>query len=127
MFTDTLKDIEEARAKLAALEAAAAADLDKELVSLPSRYGFADAKAFLAAFKAANGSSKKPRGKKAKAAAPGGSKRRQRATITDETRAEVKKLTEAGRTGLEIAKAVGISLPSVQNVKKALGLVKKKK
>jgi hypothetical protein len=29
-----------------------------------------------------------------------------------------------GRTGAEIAKAVRISLPSVQNIKKALGLVK---
>jgi DNA-binding CsgD family transcriptional regulator len=38
-------------------------------------------------------------------------------------RAEVKKLFEAGQTGAEIANAVGISLPSVQNVKKALGLV----
>lgn len=127
MFTDTLKEIEEARAKLATLEAAAADDLKKELLTLPARYGFADGKAFIAAFKAANGDTGKPRGRKAKAAAPAASKTRKRATITDETRAEVKKLTEAGKTGLEIAKAVGISLPSVQNVKKALGLVKKKK
>ena len=31
-----------------------------------------------------------------------------------------------GKTGAEIAKAAGISLPSVQNIKKALGLVKKR-
>jgi DNA-binding CsgD family transcriptional regulator len=37
----------------------------------------------------------------------------------------VKKLVKAGKSGSQIAKAVGISLPSVQNVKKALGLVKK--
>jgi DNA-binding CsgD family transcriptional regulator len=42
-------------------------------------------------------------------------------------RAEVKKLVSEGRTGGEIAKAVGISLPSVQNIKKALGLVGKRK
>lgn len=127
MFTDHLKEIDATRAKLAALEAAAASDLNKELVSLPTRYGFSDAKAFLAAFKAANGGSNKTRGKKTKVAGPAGSKRRKRATITDEMRAEVKKLTEGGKTGAEIAKTVGISLPSVQNVKKALGLVKKKK
>ena len=46
--------------------------------------------------------------------------------LTDATRAQVKKLVEAGKTGSEIAKAVGVSLPSVHNIKKALGLVKKK-
>jgi DNA-binding CsgD family transcriptional regulator len=33
-------------------------------------------------------------------------------------------LSEQGKTGEEIAKALGISAPSVQNVRKALGLVK---
>ncbi len=47
--------------------------------------------------------------------------------ITDDTRAEVKKLVEAEKTGAEIAKALKISLPSVQNIKKALGLVRKQK
>ena len=39
-------------------------------------------------------------------------------------RAEVKSMVEAGKTGTEIVAALGISLPSVQNIKKALGLVK---
>jgi hypothetical protein len=51
-------------------------------------------------------------------------KRRRRAVITDETRSSVKKLVGSGKTGTQIAKALGISLPSVQNIKKALGLVK---
>lgn len=51
-------------------------------------------------------------------------KKSKRAVINAEVRAEVKKLVESGRTGAEIAKAVGISLPSVQNIKKALGLVR---
>jgi ParB/RepB/Spo0J family partition protein len=46
-----------------------------------------------------------------------------RAIITDETRAMVLKLHRNEKTGPEIAKAVGISLPSVQNIKKQLGLV----
>jgi ParB/RepB/Spo0J family partition protein len=50
--------------------------------------------------------------------------RKKRTTITDDTRSEVRRLYEAGRTGAEIAAAVGISLPSVQNIKKALGFVK---
>jgi hypothetical protein len=53
-------------------------------------------------------------------------KRRKRAVITEAMRAEVKKMSAAGKTGKEIAKAVGVSLPSVQNIKKALGLVKKR-
>jgi len=47
--------------------------------------------------------------------------------INDATRATVKKLVEAGKTGAQIAKEVRISLPSVQNIKKALGLVKARK
>ncbi len=60
-----------------------------------------------------------------KPAAPAKKKRRKRAVITDDTRDQVQKLVKAGKSGAEIARAVGISLPSVQNVKKALGLVKK--
>ena len=69
------------------------------------------------------GKSKTAKAANAKSAS---TKRRKRATITDEIRAEVKKLVGAGKTGGEIARSVGISLPSVQNVKKALGLVRKK-
>ena len=43
------------------------------------------------------------------------------------TRARVKKLVQAGKSGSQIAKAVGISLPSVHNIKKALGLVKSRR
>jgi hypothetical protein len=63
------------------------------------------------------------RGRPSKAT-PSRVKRRKRSIITDETRASVKKLVESGKTGSQIAKTLGISLPSVQNIKKALGLVK---
>jgi hypothetical protein len=36
----------------------------------------------------------------------------------------VKRLVESGKTGAQIARTLRISLPSVQNIKKALGLVK---
>ena len=61
--------------------------------------------------------------KPGKAKAAGGGRRRKRAKITDETREQVKKMVAEGKTGAEIAKTVGISLPSVQNIKKAAGLV----
>ena len=64
-------------------------------------------------------------GRPKKAAAA--SKTRKRAKITAAIRARVKKLLQAGKSGSKIAEAVGISLPSVQNIKKAAGLVKSRK
>ncbi len=128
MLTDTLKELAAAKAKVAELETSVAAEIRSELQALPARYGFANAAAFVAAVKAASGKrrGRKPGTGKAGAAKIAG-KRRKRAKITDAIRAEVKTLVEAGKTGNEIAKAVGISLQSVQNVKKQLGLVGKKK
>lgn len=127
MVTDKIKELEAARAKLASLEQSIAAELNNELAALPAKFGFASAADFIAAVKAATGAGGKRRGRKAgKAAKAGGKKRRTRAVITDETRAQVKKLVADGKTGGEIAAALKISLPSVQNIKKALGLVKKR-
>jgi len=142
MVTDKLKELEAARAKLASLEQSIASELNKELASLPAKYGFASVEEFASAVRAASGARAsapapkaaarrrgRPAGstaKKAAAAAPSGGKRRKRAVITDETRTQVKKMVEGGKTGAEIAKNLGISLPSVQNIKKALGLVKER-
>ena len=108
MFTDKIKELTAAKARVAELEQSIASELNRELAGLPAKFGFSDVKSFVGAVKAA---------------AP--VKRRKRARITDATRAEVKKLVEAGKTGNQIAKAVGISLPSVAKIKKALGLVRK--
>jgi len=128
MISDKLKALADARAKVAALEAAIVEERNRELAALPALYGFADVNAFAAAVRAAGG---KRRGRKARAGQPAdaiapGRRRRTRARITDETRAELKKLVEQGKTGSEIAQALGISLPSVANIKKALGLTKKR-
>lgn len=132
MVTDKIKELEATRAKLVNLEQSIADELNKELAALPAKYGFESAAAFAKAVQAAGGGGggrrgRKP-GKKAKTGGRGGpgKKRRSRAVITDETRAQVKKLVGDGKTGGEIAKALKISLPSVQNIKKALGLVKKR-
>ena len=100
-----------------------ARDIHEELAVLPKQFGFSSVGHFLRAVrKAASGGGKKHGRKKArKTAAP---RLRKRAKITNATRAKVKKLVKAGKTGGQIAKAVGISLPSVQNIKKALGLVR---
>jgi len=135
MVTDKIKELEAARAKLASLEQSIAEELNKELAALPAKYGFASTSEFVQAVNAAAGGGRgrggrrgRPPGSTAKAAPAkkGGRKRRTRAVITDETRAQVKKMVDAGRTGAEIAQTLKISVPSVQNIKKALGLVKER-
>ena len=131
MLTDKLKALQATKAKLAELQESVAAELNKELAALPARYGFDNVPAFVKAVQnASRGGGKAPRAAaKSSSAKPasGGGKRRKRAVITPETRAKVKAMVEDGKTGGEIAKAVGISLPSVQNIKKALGLVEERK
>jgi DNA-binding NarL/FixJ family response regulator len=125
MVTKQIKQLEAAKANLARLQNAVSKHLQKELAGLPHAYGFDSLKAFFRAVTAAAGG--KAAGSSGTARKAGGKKRRKRAVITDATRAAVKKLAEAGKSGAEIAKEVGISLPSVQNIKKALGLVKARK
>ena len=134
MVTQKIKELEATKAKIASLEKSIASQISKELAALPRKYGFASLLAFTKAVKAAFGPSRSGgKRRKKKAGRPagrkdsrkkGGAKRRRRAVITDATRAEVKRLVEAGKTGGEIAKSLKISLPSVQNIKKALGLIK---
>jgi hypothetical protein len=122
MVTDKIKQLEATKAKLEKLEGEIAASLKRELASLPQKFGFASVGDFVDAVLSASGG----RGR-SKAGKAGGKARRRRAVITASTHAEVKKLVEAGKTGAEIAKTVGISVPSVHNIKKSLGLVKARK
>lgn len=135
MFNEQLAKIEKAKAEIAAAEAKLAADRVTALAKLPSDFGFDNLNAFIKAVKAAYGKGgktlkakgkpgRKPKAAAAKApkAAKGG--KGKRAKITDEVKAQVKAMAEAGKTGQEIAKVLGISAPSVQNIKKAFGLVK---
>jgi len=118
MVTTKTKELEAARAKFAKLEQEVAAERANELSALPAKYGFDSVAAFIKALKGnAGGSGRK--------VSPTG--RRTRAVITADTKSKVKSLTVAGKTGAEIAKAVGISVPSVQNIKKELGLTKARK
>ena len=128
MLTDKIKELEVAKAKVQELESKIVAERPQELAALPGRYGFDSVNAFMKAVKeaVASAGASSRRGRKAKkaAAAPRKEKARKRARITDETKAQVKEMVVAGKSGAEIAAKLGISLPSVQNIKKALGLVK---
>ena len=88
----------------------------RELRSLPGQYGFGSMAAFI---KELHRAEKAAGGKR-------GGGRRKRAKITPETKQKVKALVAAKKTGRAIAAQLGISLPSVQNIKRELGLVKKR-
>jgi hypothetical protein len=123
MVTKQIKELEATKAKIVVLEKSIAKRLHRELASLHKTYGYGSLNEFVKALKASTGAHGKTRRfKPSKSVAK--AKRRKRAIINDDTRANVKKLVEAGKTGSQIAKALSISLPSVQNIKKALGLVK---
>jgi hypothetical protein len=122
MVTDTIKQLQAAKAKVAALEQSIAKAQGQKLAKLPEQYGFDDMPAFIEALKQVAGG--KPGRKAAKPGKPG--KRAKRAKITPEVKDKVKEFVKAGKTGAAIATDLGISLPSVQNIKKELGLVKKR-
>jgi hypothetical protein len=120
MVTSKISQLAAARAKVARLESAIESELHRELSVLHERFGFADLKSFFNAVQSAAATSQKAgRPKKAAPAA----RHRKRAVITAAMREKVVKLAKAGTTASKIAQKIGISLPSVQNIKKAAGLV----
>jgi len=125
MVTAKIKQLTEYQTKVDALKKAIASQLKHDLSSLHKKYGFETALDLIKAIKASAGG-KRP-GRVAKAAAKGGKKKRKRAKITPEMKQKLKGMVDAGKTGTVIAKSLGISLPSVQNIKKELGLVKARK
>lgn len=110
-----------ARAKVTKLEQAIVSKRNRQLAKLHLQHGFSSPAALIKAIKAAVS------GKIGTAAAPASGQRRKRSVITAETKAKVKALTQEGKTGNEIAKLTGISIPSVQNIKRELGLTRKGK
>lgn len=120
MVTNKLQELAKYQKKIAALEKELGAH-HRKLRALPRKFGFKSIGELIAAL---NVAAKAGPSTHAKAGKTG---RRKRAKITPEMKQKLKGLVEAGKTGAAIAKALGISLPSVQNIKKELGLVKKRK
>ena len=99
----------------------------KGLGVLYRKYGFSNNAEFI---KELRNSFDTPMSKRKGAAAksaikPASTKKRQKRTrITPEIKAAVKAAVKAGKTGAAIAKSLKISVPSVHNIKKELGLVR---
>lgn len=126
MVTQKIQELAALQARAAKLQAVIESQRDAELAGLPAKYGFDSLPAFVRALKAAQGGSRRRKGKAAAGRPKGGRKggKRRRAKITPELKQQVKSAVEAGKTGAAIASELGISLPSVQNIKKEFGLVK---
>jgi len=126
-FIDQLNQLTAAKAKLVAQEQAIFQAREQALAKLPASHGYADLNSFIKALKAAAGAPRKGKktGKVA-AKAPKVEKlaKRPRAKITSELKQQVIAAIQEGKSGAEIVKVLGISLPSVQNIKKEAGLVK---
>ena len=129
MVTEVVKELEAAKAKVAELEQALQKERKQQLAGLPSEYGFDSLEDFIKALKSAGssrgaGATRKGRAAKTAAAPILPRKKGKRARITPELKDRVKAAVVAGKTGAQIADEFGISVPSVQNIKKEFGLVK---
>jgi hypothetical protein len=120
MLKGLINSLNKTKAKVEALEAKVEKGLKEALVTVHSEYGFDSVESFVKAVKKAS----EDAGAKGKKAANRAFPKAKRAKITAAVRKTVKNLVRAGKSGAEVAKAVGISTASVQNIKKALGLVK---
>ena len=96
------------------------------LATLPAELGYESVEDLIAAIRQGGKPAAKPAKKEPSAKAAKKKGRRRRATITEAMRDQAESLLKGGKTAAFVASEVGISIPSVQNIKKAAGLVGKK-
>lgn len=137
MLSKKIKEITNVRAKLAALEEEVAKQRKAALSVLHKEFGFESIEDLIEALKELvgakpargrgrkKGAAGRPAKKAAKkAAARGEGKKRKRAKVTPEMREQIIEAVKAGKTGKAIAAEFGVSLPTVQNIKRDAGLTK---
>ena len=122
-----INELTAAKAKVSALEKALLDERQKRLRELPSEFGFQNVEEFISEVRNVHRLNGAPslRRRPARPAQnqQNGQSRKARTPITDEIKDRVVALVHEGKTGAEIATAVGISPASVQNIKKERGLV----
>lgn len=131
MLTPKLQQLADYKAKIIELEKTVQVERDALLRGLHVQAGFATRDELVAALRALSPGAKRGRKPgKAAAAAPVekvGKRRKKRAVVTAEMRTGIIAAVKAGDVGSAIAKKFGVSLPTVQNIKTAAGLTKKRK
>lgn len=114
-----MNELQASQQKTVALQEAFNAERTKRIAALHTELGFANSEELVTAIRAANG---KPAARRTRKAASG---RKERITVTSEIRKAIIADAKEGKlTGLEIAEKHGVSVGTVQNIKKDAGLVK---
>jgi len=135
MLKDKLNEIEKHKSKLASLQQALLEDLHSIL-------GYAKRSALIQELQGLGGPKRRkttsrktkktaarktaPRKAATKKVAAKATKRRKRTTITPQLKNDIIAAVKGGATGAAVAKQFGVSVPTVQNIKKAAGLIKKR-
>ena len=120
MVTDKLKQLTEYQTKVVELQNSIELERKEALAHLHKEYGFETPAELIKAIRAATGGTVARRSN-------GGVRRRKHARISPELREKVVAALQGGKTGAQVAEEFSISVPSVQNIKKASGLVKARK
>ena len=120
-----VKALEKARKAVEKLEK----EMSRNLSSLPKKLGFDSMADFIAALQEIDGGSGSGSNKRGRPDDPSKSSSRKRkgGKVTAEIGRKAEKMFEAHKTAREVAEAVGLSLPTVNLIKKRLGLVNKRK
>jgi transposase len=133
MLSNKFQEIEQYKAKLAQMEKAVLAEREAQLKRLHLDLGFASQADLIQALRKAGSApapkaaaKAAPKAKKKKAAAAPKKQRRKRAKVTEEMRKQIAEALAAGGKGAEVAAKFDVSVPTVNNIKKAAGLVKKR-
>lgn len=130
MPRNQFQQLQEYQKKIAELQSQMERE-SRKLLALPARLGFQSVDELITALQAVSRSgapARAGRGRPAgSAASAGGKTRRRRSKITPEMKQQLKSMVGQGKTGAQIADNLGISLPSVANIKRELGLSKRRK
>ena len=113
-MSKALAEIAMYKKKLAQLEKQVSKS-NRKLLALPAKFGFKNISELIQALLAAGSSSAKQ--------SELSDGKRTRSKLTPEIKTQVKSMVDANKTGKDISRILGISVPSVQNIKKELGLV----
>jgi hypothetical protein len=127
----TLTALQQAEAQVEALRKKVGKERSGRLKTLHLSFGFDSRDELIEALTGLGGSRRPGRppavAAASRSAAPVARKKRKRARITAEMKAEIIKAIKEGSSGLTVAKRFSISSQSVQNIKKAAGLVQARK
>lgn len=122
MLNKKLKEIAQYKAKIAALEKAILAERQSKLKKLQDDLGFDSSVDLIKALRSLDAGAPKSSGKAKAGAAK--KPRRKRALVTAEMREGIAAALREGGKAAAVAKQFDVSVPTVQNVKRAAGLTR---